>query len=96
MPRILGCTAWLVPQVLASLNIKAVPSASSKCFTPLPEPFKVTAERLEALKDADPQVGIEADVEDGLRSSKKSWIETTAPSVVDKLVEKMSNLVTTV
>ena len=50
MPRILLTTANLAPLVLDQLGIKHHEPASLANAPPLPEPFKLTPERIEALK----------------------------------------------
>lgn len=69
----MGSTASLVPSILKSLGIDPVSSSIAEKFAPLPEPYKVTTERLEALKDADPRASVDADVEDNAKSAKKLW-----------------------
>lgn len=84
----MGSTAYLAPHVLASLGIQPVTSSIAEKFTTLPEPYRVTAERVESLKDADPEASIEADVEDNLNSAKKLW--SKKPESLT-MMEKMLN-----
>lgn len=53
MPRILLSTAHIVPGVLKALDFEYKQPALVAPYPPLPEPFHVTAERVERLQGID-------------------------------------------
>lgn len=73
MPRILLSTAHITPLILDSLNAKYTPPSLVAPFPPLPKPFQVTAERIEALKKVDAAAIFEQSAKDCLESAKKPF-----------------------
>lgn len=73
MPRILLSTAHITPLILDSLNAKYTPPSLVAPFPPLPKPFQVTAERIEALQKVDAAAIFEQSAKDCLESSKKPF-----------------------
>ena len=51
MPRILLCSAYLAPLILQSLGEKVEVPEHHKAYPPLPEPYKITQERLERCRE---------------------------------------------
>ena len=51
MPRILLSAAYIAPLVLESLGLPVETPECAQAFPPLPEPFKLTAQRLSKVGD---------------------------------------------
>ena len=51
MPRILLSAAYLAPLILGSLGGTVEVPEHHKAYPPLPEPFKITQERLEKCRE---------------------------------------------
>lgn len=79
MPRILGCTAHITPMVLSALGIEVVESRVAATFPKLPEPYKLSEERLKELREADPEAYYAASIKDNLASAKKVFAIEKAP-----------------
>lgn len=50
MPRILLSSAYLAPLILGALGRKVEVPEHHKAYPPLPEPYKITEERLERCR----------------------------------------------
>ncbi|KAF3763924.1 DAO-domain-containing protein [Cryphonectria parasitica EP155] len=68
MPRIFLATAYLTPLVLDSLGVKWTAPSLVAPYPPLPKPFVITAERVQALKGYD----MMGDYEETIKSHEKS------------------------
>lgn len=73
MPRILLSTADLTPIILDSLGIKWTAPSLVAAYPPMPKPFAVTAERVQALQGWDAKGALEADIKASEEAAKKPF-----------------------
>lgn len=73
MPRILLSTAHITPLVLTFLGVEFTPPPLVAPYPPLPEPFRVTTERVQRLQKVDPASKYDEGVKSSLESAKKSF-----------------------
>ena len=73
MPRILGATAYVVPQMLTELGVEYRTPEVALMFPELPEPFLITPGRLESLKSRTPVESQREGIVSALESAKKSF-----------------------
>lgn len=73
MPRILLSTAWLIPQVLDSLEIPHKTPQAAKGIPELPSPFRITPERMRGLENFDLDKYFREQVAESKASATKEW-----------------------
>ncbi|KAK4689637.1 hypothetical protein P7C73_g464, partial [Tremellales sp. Uapishka_1] len=66
MPRILLSSHHIAPLILDSLGIANTAPPKTEAYPPIPEPFKLSAERLEKLRAMDPPKLVNQAVADGI------------------------------
>ena len=76
MPRILLSTAHITPLVLKSLDFEYSRPLLASPFPPLPQPFQVTAERVERLQYTDTTALAESYRQRCKVSAKKAFCNT--------------------
>lgn len=73
MPRILLSTAHVVPAVLDLLGVAYTAPPEVAASPPLPEPYKVTRKRVEALQKVDTDAKFKGSEAGSIESSKKPF-----------------------
>lgn len=83
MPRILLSTAYIAPMILTSLDIKGTEPALVKTYPSLPNPFRLTPERMRNLQEtADPKAKYDNAIRSSLQSAKEGFCTTAGQTTV--------------
>lgn len=79
MPRILLSTAHIAPLILRSIGVDYTAPGLVASYPPLPEAYRTTPERIQALQSVDASAKYNASIKSHLESSQKAFCRVDRP-----------------